>query len=211
MTYSVLVCDDDPELATEWVDKIQNVAGEDYQVSPAPSNNTVCEAVKEMLQRRVAARDKKKRRPSDCIFDNVDILIVDYDLLHIDENNVRLTGEGIARLARSFSNCAVVVIFNQFPEAQFDLSLRGHLSSHADLNIEVELLNNTGLWHNSPWDGFRPWYWQTLSKAVDTQKSLRENSNRRARSAYCRSPWHAISGRCAPIRHCLWLHCTRCE
>jgi hypothetical protein len=96
--------------------------------------------------------------------------MVDYDLLHVDEDNARYTGEGVARLARAFADCHVIVILNQYPEAQFDLSLRGHIVSHADLNIDAHLMKNAGLWSPPPWEGFRPWAWEVLGAAVARQK-----------------------------------------
>ena len=172
MTRSVLVCDDEPALAAAWVQRIGAVApGDAYEVRPAPTNDEVAAGVRVLLKRRHASRAKEVRPADPCLFDGVDILVVDYDLLHIDEDNARYTGEGVARLARSFADCAVMVVLNQYPEAQFDLSLRGHLASHADLNIDVDLLASPGLWRPPPWDGFRPWGWQVLSEAADRQRA----------------------------------------
>lgn len=171
MTRTVLVCDDEPTLASEWVERIAKVApAKSYNLQAAPKNEEIAEGVKVLLRRRHAARDGSERPADKCLFDGIDILVIDYDLLHVDEDNARYTGEGVARLARSFADCAVVVVLNQFPEAQFDLSLRGHLASHADLNLDVELLATPGLWQPPPWEGFRPWSWQVLADAVDRQR-----------------------------------------
>lgn len=171
MTRTVLVCDDEPTLASEWVGRIAKMApAERYTVRPAPKNEEIAEGIKVLLRRRHAAREKADPPADGCLFDGIDILVVDYDLLHVDEDNARYTGEGVARLARLFADCAVVVVLNQFPEAQFDLSLRGHLESHADLNLDVELLGTDGLWRPRPWQGFRPWSWQVLGDAVDRQR-----------------------------------------
>ena len=198
MTYSVLVCDDDPRLAKRCVDDIKAVAPEEYIVR-TEENKAVHEATRELLRRRRAARKEYERieesknlgdanrdhtklrrrratrdtswKRGDCLFDRVDILVIDYDLVHIDDDNTEYTGESLARLARMFSNCTAVVVLNQFGPIDFDLSLRGHLTSHADLNIDVERLATPGLWRNPPWDGYRPWSWQTLSQAVETQRA----------------------------------------
>ncbi|MDR6530261.1 hypothetical protein J2800_000997 [Caulobacter rhizosphaerae] len=175
MTCTVLVCDDEPTLAAEWIQRICDIApASAYAIRPAPGNEQIAEGVKVLLKRRHAARQGAARPADPCLFDGVDILVVDYDLLHVDEDNARYTGEGVARLARSFADCAIVVVLNQFPEAQFDLSLRGHLISHADLNIDVELLGTDGLWRPRPWKDFRPWSWQVLSESVARQRDRTE-------------------------------------
>lgn len=175
MTYSVLVCDDEPEEADGWLAAVRTVAStETYDFRNTPTTEEAAHAVKTLLQRRRAAHEGAAKPADGCIFDGVDVLIVDYDLLHIDENNARYTGEGVARLARTYADCGAVVVLNQYPEAQFDLSLKGHLSSHADLNIDVDLLATAGLWEPPPWEGFRPWSWQRLSEAAEKQRRRSE-------------------------------------
>lgn len=171
MTYSVLVCDDYPELAEDWVKDIQEIAPQNYKFLSVPNKNDISDAAQELLCRRRAAREARSRKRKKCQFDGVDILFIDYDLVHIDDNNAQHTGESIARLARTFSSCSVIVVLNQYREVDFDLSLRGHLGSHADLNISDQLIAIPGLWHGPPWSGFRPWSWQTLSQAVESQRA----------------------------------------
>ena len=174
MTYTVLICDDDEDVCDDWVGTVRHVAPEEhYKVLSAPSNKDVQCAAKELFARQGAVLDQRQRANSECLFDKANILILDYDLLHVDKDNARHTGESLARLARTFSKAEAVVVYNQFREAHFDLSLRGHLSSHADLNLQEDLLGTPGLWTDPPWDGFRPWHWQTLRGAVDTQRARR--------------------------------------
>ena len=170
MTCTVLVCDDDHELAKHWVEVIRKVAGDEYTVSDAPDIDVVRESAQELLRRRSELRKGRMAERQPCIFDDVDILVIDYDLLHVDEDNAQYTGEGLGRLARMFTDCSVVVVLNQYPQAQFDLRLRGNLESHADLNVDAELVEAPGLWQDPPWQGFRPWKWQTLLRAVGTQR-----------------------------------------
>ena len=172
MTYTVIICDDQLEVGAHWVSEVRRVAKKDnYWVKDAPDNILVRSAAKELFARQTTLHSPSMREKEQCLFDETDILVLDYDLLHIDENNARHTGEALARLARMFSNPHVIVVVNQFREAQFDLSLRGHFSSHADLNLDAKLLGKSGLWTDPPWKGFRPWHWQTLSRAVDLQKA----------------------------------------
>ena len=179
MTYSVLICDDDRKLAAERVERIRKIAPRDYyEIRDAPSAKEVRGAVNVLLNRRKAVRAGQGYKRQKCLFDQ-NILIIDYDLIHVDDARAHHTGEGIGRLARMYSDCAVIVVFNQFSQFDFDLSLRGHLASHADLNLTVELLDKPGLWTEPPWQGFRPWSWQTLSKAVESQRA-RETTFRRS-------------------------------
>ena len=183
MKHKVLICDDDSTLEAVWVRSVRSATpGETYVVEgrlPGSEetldvgNLAVEVAVTELLARRSAARGSgsRERAAQKCLFDDVNILVLDYDLIHIDERKTHHTGEGLGRLARTFSTCGVVVVLNQFRDVQFDLALRGHVWSYADLNIHAELLGTEGLWTDPPWNGFRPWSWQTLSRAVGTQRS----------------------------------------
>ena len=180
MNYKVLLCDDVQNVCVDWRERIEHVAPSNYTVLPQPDGGEVQCAVKELLARELAAREGRTRERSPCVFDDTDILLLDYDLLYLDEGNARHTGESLARLARVFSAAQVVVVVNQFRDAQFDLSLRGHLASHADLNLDAALLDARGLWADPPWDGFRPWHWHTLYRAVDAQ---------RARQAWVEHHW----------------------
>ena len=169
--YTVLICDDS-EVGTKLAGEVGKAAPEDlYDVLKAPPHEDVQCAIKEMFARQNDMRGSGKRHRSACLFDDANILILDYDLLHVDKDNARHTGESMARLARLFSSADVVVVYNQFQGAHFDLSLRGNLSSHADLNLQADLLGNLGLWTDPPWEGFRPWHWQTLHRAVETQQA----------------------------------------
>jgi hypothetical protein len=167
MTCRVLVCDDEPAAARDWLAEIEQVlpAGA-YDVQPVPSSDDIKHAIQALLHRRMVLIKPGPRPEQRCLFDEADVLVIDYDLVHVDEDNTRYTGEEVARLARAFSECGVVVLLNQFVEAQFDLGLRGHMESFADLNIDGALLGNEGLWREGPWTDFRPWHWPVLDRAA---------------------------------------------
>ena len=171
MTFSVLICDDEPLAAAELVDKVREIAPEGHTFQAAQSNDAVRASVSELLRRRKSVRSGCRYESKECLFDNKDILIIDYDLIYIDDDNARHTGESIGRLARLYSDCSVVVVFNQFLQFDFDLSLRGHIASHADLNLTAKLIAQPGLWTGPPWHSFRPWSWQCLSRAVVSQRA----------------------------------------
>jgi hypothetical protein len=93
--------------------------------------------------------------------DLASIFVVDYDLVN-NEVDSFLTGENIAYIARCFSKCGLIVALNQYPNVDFDLTLKGHLESFADLNINGEQLSNANLWGNESKEEFQPWYWPLL-------------------------------------------------
>ena len=171
MTIHVVVCDDDPGFAQQWVSDIREVAPPNYDIRSAPTLECIRDAASVIFRRRAAARRRHPVPVERCLFDDTDVLILDYDLLHLDEDNAQYTGEGLARIVRMFSDCSVVVVLNQYPGTDFDLRLRGHIESYADLNIDAHVLATPGLWQSPPWDGFRPWSWQTLSDAVELQQN----------------------------------------
>ena len=174
MTYTVLICDDDARVCGQWVETVRAVAPPElYDVAEPPGKKDLQGAIRKVFARQSALLDGRPEVHEPCLFDGADILILDYDLLHIDERNARHTGESLARLVRMCTTAGVIVVVNQF-DAHFDLSLRGHVSSHADLNIQADLLGNPGLWTDPPWDGFRPWHWQTLHRAVETQRTRQQ-------------------------------------
>lgn len=116
-----------------------------------------------------------KRMP----LDNASIFVVDYDLF---DAVPFLTGEALAYLARCFSRCGLIVGVNQYGHNTFDLTLRGHPQSFADLNVGWRQLNNPNLWGGRR-AGFRPWCWPALPdylrdferKVEDVEKSLTED------------------------------------
>ena len=177
MGYEVLICDDEVSRERELVENARSVAPADkYRISGSMDSgaDSVRDAVRELLARRSAARADSERAPKDCLFDRADVLVLDYDLMLLDEFRTRHTGEGLARLARTFSTCDVVVVLNQFRGVHFDLGMRGHLWSYADMNIHGEMIGNAGLWTYPPWEGFRPWSWRTLGESVATQRQRKD-------------------------------------
>jgi hypothetical protein len=105
MTCRVLVCDDEPKVATEWLAEIEQAlpAGA-YDLRPVPSSNDIKGAIQALLRRRVTIMEPGPGPQERCLFDEADVLVIDYDLVHVDENNTRYTGEEVARLARAFSD-----------------------------------------------------------------------------------------------------------
>ena len=108
--------------------------------------------------------------------DDVDVLILDYDLYEMGTRgsvkaHERVTGEEVAYLARCYSRCRAIVGLNQFGENPFDLTLRGHPESFADLNLGSTQLHNPGLW-GAQTTGYHPWKWPNLSGEPDRMSAL---------------------------------------
>ncbi|WP_273281743.1 hypothetical protein [Pseudooceanicola atlanticus] len=170
----IRVCDDDVEMAEEWVDEIKKIVSGDFDVSRMEN---ATEEVSQLLNRKLEVEEKNNPLAQAAEFDQIDILVVDYDLVHLDKNGGRTTGEGIAKLARTYSNCGAIVVMNQFKGPQFDLGMRGHLDSHADVNVDADLIGFQALWGNVPATGeFNPTTWIPipclLVAARDLAKSL---------------------------------------
>lgn len=170
MTINVLICDDETDRGNDWREEVVSATdGLDVSISTNPTSDEIKEAIKVLLARR---HEINPNRDGECIFDAADVLIVDYDLIHIDEHNTRHTGESVARLARAWSKCGVIVVLNQYLDSQFDLGMRGHIESIADLNIDADLVGTAGLWRSGPCEGFRPFAWPTLLEAVERHRYL---------------------------------------
>jgi hypothetical protein len=130
--------------------------------------------VSHLLLRKLAAERGEDPMAVPCGFDDVDILAVDYDLLHLDDAGGRTTGEGVARLARTFSKCGVIVVMNQYKGPQFDLGMRGHLDSLADVNVDANLIGSPALWNDlAPAElQFDPTTWIPLAKLYAAAREL---------------------------------------
>ena len=155
---------DDRQNVEQWTRELRRVLDPDrYEVHAVPKA-TFEEAIQALVEHRKAMLDDSARSGQDTIFDDTDVLIVDYDLTYL-ESGAFLTGEHVAYLARCFSRCGLIVAVNQY-RSGFDLSLAAHSESFADLSIQERHLSNLGLWDGNK-SGFRPWSWPILSDAVD--------------------------------------------
>lgn len=166
----VRVCDDDEGLADSWIAAIRS-ATEGHDVARLASAK---QEISNLLMRKLATENGEDPMKQPCGFDDVDVLAVDYDLVHLDDAGERTTGEGVARLARTFSKCGVIVVMNQFKGPQFDLGMRGHLDSFADINIDAGLIGNAALWRDlEPAAGqFDPTTWTPLPKIFEAARGL---------------------------------------
>ena len=181
---TILIYDDEEGRPEDFEDKLMNGLGEanqseNFKVSLLKSNDFQ-NAIKALEQRRIEFRNREidlENIPKDAAenIDNASIFVIDYDLLHSQEEEEEelftgsLTGEIVAYLVRCFSRCKLIVGLNQYGNNPFDLTLRGDLDSFADLNLGEKQLDNPGLWRGNlegSKQGFRPWSWPNLSASI---------------------------------------------
>jgi len=166
----IYVLDDDSTLEQGHAQRLESIeaVSRGFEVIPMASREGSFKTALDCLEKRrkIARSQSSFVAQDECAFDDADILVIDYDLLDITPDSY-LTGESIAYLARCYSRCGLIVGLNQFGSNSFDLTLMGHPDSYADLNIGSRHLDNPGLW-SVPWgEGFRPWSWPLLPKALE--------------------------------------------
>ena len=164
----ILICDDDIVTSERWKEKLLGL-GEVARlfdvITCSPSS--ISKEITILANRRLEIRkgDSQIER-NDSVFDDLDVLVVDYDLQDQDPRS----GREIAYLARCFSSCGLVITINEHGDNPFDLTLNGYTDSFADLNIGSQQLFNLGLWTNG-WDAFRPWGWPLVPQAIENFRS----------------------------------------
>ena len=175
----LLVVDDDPARASRWEERLNSLSTEgSFEVRTMPPED-FARAMAGLQERRDVARaggDGRSAGSSRNPLDDVDVLILDYDLYELGTRgsvkaHERVTGEEVAYLARCYSRCRTIVGLNQFGENSFDLTLRGHPESFADLNLGSTQLHNPGLW-GARTSGYHPWTWPNLSAEPDRMLAL---------------------------------------
>jgi hypothetical protein len=164
----ILIFDDEKRRANEWAANLRKVLGEKsaFTVEKPLDEQELVQAVENLGQRRQG--NQQAKITWDNRFDQADIFIIDFALLKMNRITY-VTGESLAYLARCYSRCGLIVALNQFVGTDFDLTLKGHPDSFADLNVNGKHIDDQGLWRE-PWKGtgFRPWAWSLLPKALVT-------------------------------------------
>ena len=163
MNKSILIFDDDVGERRQFVEELKKtlVNDETFVVSSL-SDEEFKDALEVLETRRALARQSKSENfEKTCCFDSAAIFIVESDLIPLKTS---LTGEFVAQLVRCFSHCGLILGVNQYGTNQFDLTLKNHPESFADVNVGSKQLALEGLWKNR-WSGFRPWHWPLLPKA----------------------------------------------
>lgn len=169
MKTKILIYDDE-EKQTERFENILRQSlkkvGQDqhFDIKPLP-DETLQSSMEVMRNRQIEIRNNGKNPDETTEFDDASLFFIDYDLLKSKTGGL-ITGEIIAYVVRGYSDCKLIVGLNQYGQNSFDLTLRGHPESFADLNLGVDQLGNPDLWQGAWGDfrrGFRPWHWPDLS------------------------------------------------
>ena len=175
---TILIFDDEQGRPKKFKRKLENglkEAKRDKNFEIIPLNDSDFQkSIKALQQRQIQFRNNEEIHLEDgpedegAKIDEASIFIVDYDLLGGQERESStgfLTGEIVAYLVRCFSKCKLIIGLNQYGDNPFDLTLRGHPESFADLNVGETQLNNPDLWRGD-WGhsrrGYRPWSWPNL-------------------------------------------------
>ena len=155
----ILIVDDDLERATQWCEELKSHT---YgSSSTVLNNNEVLELLQIVEERRKAVRTKNDIYNIDCVLDDFDILIVDYDLQDLSQTGHWATGIQIATLARALSKVKTIVLVNQFGTNSFDLRMTQTQNSPADFDVGSAQLTNPSLWDTASNPSCVPWTWHT--------------------------------------------------
>lgn len=167
----IRICDDVDDIAEGWVAAVKEVAPDGCDIARMGNAK---EEISNLLSRKLAVEAGGDPIATPAEFDGLDVLVVDYDLLHLDEAGGRTTGEGVARLARTFSTCGAIVVMNQYKGPQFDLGMRGHLDSFADTNIDAAMVGQPALWERLEPQAarFNPTTWTPLPDLLAAARDL---------------------------------------
>lgn len=163
---SIVVCDDEPEMAAHWAEDISISLGDVANIS-TPDAQAIRQSLAILMARQKAARTPTPEPDDETCFDDVDIAFVDYDLVDLAPS-ISVTGQELAYLVRCYSNCGLIVVINegQISRPTFDLRLEPSVDQFADVRISADHLANPGLWTNT-FIGYRPWSWPDLTYEVD--------------------------------------------
>jgi hypothetical protein len=164
----ILIYDDYPGSVARWKDELDSLEDVKKRFDVVGVRGRTFEETVSELERRRASARKHPGWGKANEFDTAAILILDYDLLD-PKKETYLTGETVAYLARCYSRCGLIIALNQYGVNPFDLTLRGHPESFADLNLGGRQIANPGLW-GGHWTGFRPWSWPLLPRALEAHK-----------------------------------------
>jgi hypothetical protein len=180
----ILIYDDEARFSNRLRENLLKLAikGDDFQVS-AITEDDFHETMNTLLQRQREFRISGTWTGGKVISDDASVFIIDFDLIN-SKAGAFLTSEHVSYLVRCFSTCGLIIGLNLpiYRDNGFDLTLKGHPESFADLNIGGKQLANPGLWVPN-FSGFRPWHWPLLpiyleqyyKKVIDVKKSLATN------------------------------------
>lgn len=160
----IYIYDDEERFSSQLRAKLEKLSAlkPEYEVFSLPELDFK-RSIDELSRRQKSFRKEAKlNQGGSTPIDESDIFIIDFDLVDSTVGQL-ITGEVVAYLARCFSSCGLIIGLNLPPNRNngFDLTLRGHPDSFADLNIGSAQLTNLSLWGTEV-DDFHPWSWPIL-------------------------------------------------
>lgn len=166
MKKRIVVYDDNDRFVRNYVKRLKELQIIQSFFDVTSMSNKIFEEQMEILRTRQKRLRTSKKVENESLLDEVSIFMIEYDLFSSLDSKSYFTGEDVAYLSRCFSKCELIIGINHYGDNTFDLTLRGHPESYADLNIGSEQLDNPGLW-GEKWKGFRPWYWPILPNYLE--------------------------------------------
>jgi hypothetical protein len=165
----IVLFDDEHENAKYWMEMLTPILGSERML--ACETDRLRQDVTELEDRRASARAGDEPSESDyagTIFDQAEILVVDFDLFDVDRT---LDGNHVAYLARCFSRAGLIIGVNQDDtDAWYDLTLTDHPMAFTDLSVGGSHLATRSLWQPATTDDnepqFSPWHWPHLLQAA---------------------------------------------
>jgi hypothetical protein len=156
---AILIYDDDEGTGQSYLERLRKSTDvqKNFKKMNCIDEKEFLKNMKELKKRQINFRNGKEWKDNPLELDETSIFIVDYDLIKTDF----FTGELASKYVRCFSKCRLVIALNQFGHNPFDLTLKCHPKSYADLNIGSDQLDNPGLWGGET-KNFRPWYWPDI-------------------------------------------------
>jgi hypothetical protein len=169
MAKKVVIFDDENKIAEKYRKRLEENIGQNTSLEISVFDEMqFLDSMKQIESRRKAFRSNSINEVH-CPLDKTDILIIDYDLLSLNDNGGSSTGETVCYMARCFSEVKVIVGLNQYGENTFDLTLKGHLESFADVNVGSQQIDNSALWGGE--SAFHPCYWPNLIQRCEAFNS----------------------------------------
>ena len=168
---NILILDDDQARAEDWKLEISKSLGDDASIK-VYDNACVSRVISELHQKRLKAREGNYQTVAEL--DEIDLLIVDYDLLGLDTEgrSAWSTGAEVAYAARLMSKVGPIVVVNQYGTNSFDLTMRRTSPSYADLDLGSKHITSPELWKDEGFEGFRPWHWPNLRREPSRFREL---------------------------------------
>ena len=183
----IIICDDRRRQGNRWARQIRAAFGElgvvTPEISAVPADESAfSDLVGTLNERRLAARlSEPSTRRNQLMIDDVDVLIIDFDLIHFGDHG-DTTGTRLAYLARCYSSPRFIIVLNEFGTNRFDLRMTGNPQSFADLDMGGEQIGNVGLWSHT-FLNYRPWSWPIVPEAVRVRERLVRAVSRRLEEA----------------------------